>query len=329
MEENKALLRVRNLQKWFLARAGLFSSLFGEKQWVRAVDDVSFNIKRGEVLCLAGESGCGKTTTLRLILRLIDPTGGKVYFKDEDVFSLGKGELKKLRTKMQVIFQDPYESLNPRAPVFDIVAEPLRVNDLATGEEIEDKVIGALESVGLRPPDAFLDRYPHELSGGQRQRVGIARALVLEPEFIAADEPVSMIDVSLRADILNLMLDLKERYGLTYLFITHDLAQARYVGDRIAIMYLGNIVELGPIEKTLHEPLHPYTKVLVSNVPVPDPEAVHKRIRIKGEVPTPINPPSGCRFHPRCPFATEICSRKEPNLVEVERNHSVACHFVD
>lgn len=329
MEENKALLRVRNLQKWFLARAGLFSSLFGEKQWVRAVDDVSFNIKRGEVLCLAGESGCGKTTTLRLILRLIDPTGGKVYFKDEDVFSLGKGELKKLRTKMQVIFQDPYESLNPRAPVFDIVAEPLRVNDLATGEEIEDKVIGALESVGLRPPDAFLDRYPHELSGGQRQRVGIARALVLEPEFIAADEPVSMIDVSLRADILNLMLDLKERYGLTYLFITHDLAQARYVGDRIAIMYLGNIVELGPIEKTLREPLHPYTKVLVSNVPVPDPEAVHKRIRIKGEVPTPINPPSGCRFHPRCPFATEICSRKEPNLVEVERNHSVACHFVD
>lgn len=329
MEEGKTLVRGRNLQKWFLARAGLLSNLFGKKQWIRAVDDVSFDIERGDVLCLAGESGCGKTTTLRLVLRLIEPTGGKVYFKDEDIFSMGKGELKKLRTKMQVIFQDPYESLNPRATVFDIVAEPLGVNHLATGEEIEDKVISTLESVEMRPPDAFLDRYPHELSGGQRQRVGIARALILEPEFIAADEPVSMIDVSLRVDILNLMLDLKERYGLTYLFITHDLAQARYVGDRIAIMYLGKIVELGPVEGTLHEPLHPYTKVLVSNVPIPDPEAVRERIHIKGEVPTLIHPPSGCRFHPRCPWAKEICNKKEPKLNEVEKNHSVACHLVE
>ena len=328
MEEDEALLRVENLRKWFPARAGLFSTLLGEKQWIRAVDGVSFNIKRREVLCLVGESGCGKTTTARVILRLNEPTDGNVYFKGQDVFSLGKSQLKKMRTKMQIIFQDPYESMNPRLTIFDTVAEPLNVNHLAKGEELKDKITSALETVGLTPPDTFLNRYPHELSGGQRQRVGIARALILDPEFVAADEPVSMVDVSLRAGILNLMLDLKEKFGLTYLFITHNLAQAKYVGDRIAVMYLGKIVELGPAEKTLREPLHPYTKALVSNVPVPDPEAVHERLRLKGEIPTPINPPSGCRLHPRCPYAMEICSKKEPKLIEAEKGHFVACHLV-
>ena len=323
------LVRVVDLKKWFPVRMGFLTSLLRkEPLWVKAVDGVSFDIHRGEVLCLVGESGCGKTTTGRTILRLIEPTDGQVFFKGVNIFELNKEELRKLRQKMQMIFQDPYESLNPRMTVLDIVAEPLRVHGLAEGEELMDRVLRALEDAELRPPEAFLARYPHELSGGQRQRVGIARALVLNPEFIVADEPVSMIDVSLRAGILNLMMDLKERFGLTYLFITHDIAQARYIGDRMAVMYLGKIVELGPIEDLIKEPLHPYTKALISNVPVPDPDARRQRIYLKGEVPTPINPPPGCRFHPRCPWAKAICREEEPQLIEVQPGRFVACHLI-
>ena len=325
----RPLVRVVDLKKWFPVRLGFLASLLKKEPiWVKAVDGVSFDINRGEVLCLVGESGCGKTTTGRTILRLIEPTGGQVFFKGTNVFELGKEELRKLRQKMQMIFQDPYESLNPRMTVMDIVAEPLRVHHLAEGEELTERVLRALEDAELKPPEAFLARYPHELSGGQRQRVGIARALVLNPEFIVADEPVSMIDVSLRAGILNLMIDLKERFGLTYLFITHDIAQARYIGDRMAVMYLGKIVELGPVEDLIKEPLHPYTKALISNVPIPDPDAKRERIYLKGEVPTPINPPPGCRFHPRCPWAKAICREEEPPLIEVEPGRLVACHLV-
>jgi len=325
----RPLVRVVDLKKWFPVRLGFLASLLKKEPiWVKAVDGVSFDINRGEVLCLVGESGCGKTTTGRTILRLIEPTGGQVFFKGTNVFELGKEELRKLRQKMQMIFQDPYESLNPRMTVMDIVAEPLRVHHLAEGEELTERVLRALEDAELKPPEAFLARYPHELSGGQRQRVGIARALVLNPEFIVADEPVSMIDVSLRAGILNLMIDLKERFGLTYLFITHDIAQARYIGDRMAVMYLGKIVELGPVEDLIKEPLHPYTKALISNVPIPDPDAKRERIYLKGEVPTPINPPPGCRFHPRCPWAKAICREEEPPLIEVQPGRLVACHLV-
>ncbi len=325
-----ALIIVEGLKKYFPIKRGFVETVFSRRGvFVRAADDVSFYVRKGEIFGLAGESGSGKTTTGRLLLRLIDPTEGKIVFKGKDITSLPPRSLKPLRREMQIIFQDPYESLDPRMIVKEIIAEPLRIQGIAKGEEeLEERVKSILTEVELVPPEEFLYRYPHELSGGQRQRVAVARAFVVDPEFVVADEPVSMLDVSIRAEILNSMLSLVQKHQTSFIYITHDLALAKHICDRLAIMYLGKIVEMGPTGKVIDNPLHPYTQALIAAVPVPDPTRKRGDIPITGEIPSPINPPPACRFHTRCPYAFAECTRVEPPLVEVEPEHWVACHLV-
>jgi peptide/nickel transport system ATP-binding protein len=323
----ETLISVKGLRKWFPVRRGLFTP----KLFVRAVDDVSFGIEKGKILSLAGESGSGKTTTGKVIIRLIEPTSGSILFNGEDVTTFGSKRLKEFKKEAQIVFQDPYDAMNPRQTIFQILQEPLLVHNVTdTREEATDLVYRALEDVQLSPPEEFTPRFPHELSGGQRQRVAVARALILNPKFIMADEPVSMLDMSVRAEILNLFLDLIKKYDLTLLFITHDLAVSKYITDELAIMYLGKIVEIAIPEEVVDTPLHPYTVALVAAVPVPDPRMKLGQLPIKGEIASPIAPPSGCRFHPRCPMAQfPICREKEPPLEEKTRGHFAACHFSD
>lgn len=315
-------LEVQNLTKLFALKGSLFQR---QVNYVHAVEDVAFQIEKGESFGLAGESGCGKTTCGKLLIRLLDPTGGHIYFKGEDIAYLKGSDLKAFRKNVQMIFQDPYESLNPRFSIMDTIAEPLTIQDIGTPEEREELVAKALTTVDLNPPEDFLFRFPHELSGGQRQRVAVARALVINPEFIVADEPMSMLDVSIRAGVMNLLIELKERFNLTLVFVTHDLAVARYMCNKIAIMYVGKVVELAETEELIKNPYHPYTKALLSAVPVPDPTEKRERIELRGRVPTPVNPPPGCRFAPRCDYAKDTCRQEDPLLLEVEHDHFVAC----
>jgi oligopeptide transport system ATP-binding protein len=325
--DDKPLLRVENLKKHFPIMGGLiWSRKLGA---VKAVDGVSFEIRHGETLGLVGESGCGKSTTGRAILQLHKPTAGHVYFEDVDLATLSGGELRRLRPKMQMIFQDPYASLNPRHSVAKIVGEPLVVHGVGNGRERRERVMELLELVGLR--SMHLNRFPHEFSGGQRQRIGIARALALNPSFIVCDEPISALDVSIQAQVVNLLQDLQKELGLTYLFIAHDLSMVRHISHSVAVMYLGKIVELTDRKTLFRDPIHPYTQSLLSAVPIPDPKLERKRRRIilKGEVPSPAHPPSGCVFHTRCPIAVEDCSVIEPEFREVDAGHAVACLLAD
>ncbi len=316
------LLEVRNLVKYFpITKGFIFQRQVGA---VKAVDDVSFTIRRGETLGLVGESGCGKTTTGRVILRLMEPTSGEAYFEGRNIFTLAKEELRRMRRDMQIIFQDPYSSLNPRMTVGDIVGEPLEIHNLARGKDKVRRVQELLEVVGLSPYHA--NRYPHEFSGGQRQRIGIARALAVNPKLIICDEPVSALDVSIQAQVLNLLGELQKEFGLTYLFIAHDLSVVKHISDRIAVMYLGRIVEVATVDQLFENPQHPYTEALLSAVPIPDPAMRRERIILPGDVPSPVNPPKGCRFHTRCLYAQASCRVDDPSLVDYWGNgHSVAC----
>jgi len=316
------LLKVDNLRKAFKVSANRPGAA---KQSLKAVDGVSFEIKSGETLGLVGESGCGKSTTGKLLLRLIEPDSGTIQFDGRDVAGMGHRELTAIRRDMQMIFQDPYSSLNPRMRVGEIIGEPLVVHSLAKGRAIKEQVLKLMQKVGLAPE--HYDRYPHEFSGGQRQRIGIARTLAVQPRLIVADEPVSALDLSIQAQIVNLLKDLQEEFGLTYLFISHDLGIIEHVCDRVAVMYLGRIVEIATAEQLYNQPCHPYTEALLNAVPIPDPQRVRKHQILSGEIPSPINPPTGCHFHPRCPYAQEICRKEYPALTDHAEGHQSACHF--
>jgi oligopeptide transport system ATP-binding protein len=313
--ESSKLVEVRNLVKYF--------PVDNSDDFVRAVDDVSFSITSGETLGLVGESGCGKSTVGRCILRLYEATSGEVLFENRNIYDLGKNEMQEIRRDMQIIFQDPYASLNPRLSILKIISEPLVIHGIGNKNEQKDRVGELLKKVGLDPNYMF--RYPHEFSGGQRQRLGIARALALNPKMIIADEPVSALDVSVQAQVVNLLQDLQSEFGLTYLFISHGLAVVEHISTRVAVMYLGKIVEIATSEELYENPQHPYTKALLSAIPIPNPKLKRDRIILKGDVPTPINPPSGCRFRTRCPIATEECSKVEPELKEISEGHFAAC----
>jgi oligopeptide transport system ATP-binding protein len=326
MSEQRDLVVVRDLRKYFPITAGILQRHVAD---VRAVDGIDFEIRAGETLGLVGESGSGKTTAGRVILRLADATGGSVTFDGRELTGLSRGELRPLRKEMQIIFQDPYASLNPRMTVGSIIREPLEIHDIAHGAKAEERVQELLRLVGLQPQHA--NRYPHEFSGGQRQRVGVARALAVGPKFIVADEPVSALDVSIQAQVINLLQDLQQQFGLTYLFIAHDPSVVRHISNRVAVMYVGKIVEIADRDRLYDNPLHPYTQALLSAIPIPDPdvERRRKRIILSGDIPSPVNPPSGCRFHTRCPVAFERCRVEVPAFTEYEPGHRAACHWVE
>ena len=322
--ENEYLLEVKDLVKWFPIKSSFFKQTVGN---VRAVDGISFKIKRGQTMGLVGESGCGKSTAGRTILRLLEKTSGEVWFDGKEIFSLSKEELRRMRPRMQIVFQDPYSSLSPRLPVGEIIGEAVREHGIVPPEEYDDYITRVMKACGL--PEYYKSRYPHEFSGGQRQRICIARALALSPDFIVCDEPVSALDVSIQAQIINLLRQLQKDFGITYLFISHDLSVVEHISDTVGVMYLGNLVEYGDTQDIFDRPLHPYTKALFSAIPIPDPTVKRERIVLQGSIPSPANPPSGCKFHTRCPYATERCKCEAPKQREVEPGHYVVCHQYD
>jgi len=326
LKNNEVLIEVKNLKKYFVKNKGFVKK---DLEVVKAVDDVSFYIRRGETLGLVGESGCGKSTTGRTILRLYEPTSGEILYSGKDIAKLSREQMMPYRKKMQMIFQDPYASLNSRMTVSDIIGEPMDIHHLASGKERQERIFELLDTVGLNKDHAA--RYPHEFSGGQRQRIGIARSLAVDPEFIICDEPISALDVSIQAQVVNMLEDLQEQRGLTYLFIAHDLSMVKHISDRVGVMYLGSLVEIGASSELYKNPVHPYTQALLSSIPVPDPDIAEasNRIVLEGDVPSPVNPPSGCKFRTRCRYAMDVCKEVTPVLKEVGKDHFAACHLLD
>lgn len=324
--KNEILIEVNNLKKYFIKNKGLIKK---QLEVTKAVDDVSFFIRKGETLGLVGESGCGKSTTGRTILRLYEPTGGEILYYGKDISKLSREQMMPYRKKMQMIFQDPYASLNARMTVSDIIGEPMDIHNLASGKERQEKIYELLDTVGLNKDHAA--RYPHEFSGGQRQRIGIARSLAVDPEFIICDEPISALDVSIQAQVVNMLEDLQEERGLTYLFIAHDLSMVKHISDRVGVMYLGSLVEVASSKELYSNPLHPYTQALLSSIPIPDPDIAEssQRIVLEGDVPSPVNPPSGCKFRTRCRYAMDVCKEVVPVRKEMSKDHFVACHLMD